>query len=65
MLKGALLKAEILSTAKNFHVCLSFFKIESLSGNLVHNSRKSWGGGRGEAEFKKEEERRKRNVILN
>lgn len=44
MLKDALLKAEILSNAKYFHGLFSFYKIESLSGNLVHNSRKTPAG---------------------
>jgi len=60
MLKDALLKAEAVSNAKYFRVLLSFFRIKSLSGNLVHNFRKSLG--RGELQKRR---KKKRSVILN
>lgn len=44
MLKNALFKGVILSNGKYFSGFLSFLKIESLLGNLVHNSKLGWWG---------------------
>lgn len=61
VLKDALLKAELLPNAKYFCGFLFLFKKESLTCNLVHNSR-SWSGGKSLKEKRKE---KKKNVILN
>lgn len=53
MLKDALLKAEIPFNAKYCHGLLSFFKIESLSADSVHNSRNSVCVGEEERKKKK------------